>query len=129
MKNSIKLVIYSLFLVGSMGFYACGNAPTKQVDKTGKEYMSAYVCPMHCKGSGAAIAGKCPVCKMDYVANPDAPKQQTPVNKNGHEGHDHGSHDGHDHGSHEGHDHGSHDGHDHGSHEGHDHDSHEGHNH
>lgn len=41
------------------------------IDKTGKEYTSAYVCPMHCEGSGSDKEGKCPVCKMDYVANVD----------------------------------------------------------
>lgn len=40
-------------------------------DKTGKEYTSAYICPMHCKGSGSDKMGKCPVCGMDYVANKD----------------------------------------------------------
>ena len=24
---------------------------------------------MHCEGSGSDEEGKCPVCKMDYVAN------------------------------------------------------------
>lgn len=38
-------------------------------DKTGPEYTSAYVCPMHCKGSGSDKPGKCPTCGMDYVAN------------------------------------------------------------
>lgn len=33
----------------------------------GKEYTSAYVCPMHCEGSGSDAAGTCPVCGMDYV--------------------------------------------------------------
>ncbi len=33
----------------------------------GKEYTSAYVCPMHCDGSGSDDPGKCPVCGMDYV--------------------------------------------------------------
>lgn len=37
----------------------------------GAEYTSAYVCPMHCKGSGSAEEGTCPVCKMDYVAQAD----------------------------------------------------------
>lgn len=37
----------------------------------GKEYTSAYVCPMHCKGSGSEEPGKCPVCGMDYVARTD----------------------------------------------------------
>jgi heavy metal-binding protein len=32
-----------------------------------KEYTSAYVCPMHDKGSGSDEPGKCPVCSMDYV--------------------------------------------------------------
>ncbi|MDH3650511.1 MAG: hypothetical protein OEQ53_12570 [Saprospiraceae bacterium] len=41
------------------------------VDKSGPEYTSAYVCPMHCKGSGSETEGKCPVCDMAYVANPD----------------------------------------------------------
>lgn len=34
----------------------------------GPEYTSAYVCPMHCEGSGGDEAGVCPVCQMDYVA-------------------------------------------------------------
>ena len=37
-------------------------------------YTSAYVCPMHCEGSGAAEAGDCPVCGMDYVALGDHTK-------------------------------------------------------
>ena len=45
---------------------ACGNA-AENTDKTGKEYTSAYVCPMHCEGSGSDASGKCPVCEMDYV--------------------------------------------------------------
>ncbi len=37
----------------------------------GPEYTSAYVCPMHCEGSGSDKPGKCPVCGMEYVANTD----------------------------------------------------------
>lgn len=33
----------------------------------GQEYTSAYVCPMHCEGSGSEEPGKCPVCGMAYV--------------------------------------------------------------
>ena len=40
-------------------------------DKTGKEYTSAYICPMHCEGSGSDAEGKCPECGMDYVKNED----------------------------------------------------------
>lgn len=34
----------------------------------GKEYTSAYVCPMHCEGSGSGQPGSCPVCGMEYEA-------------------------------------------------------------
>lgn len=39
------------------------------VDMSAPEYASAYVCPMHCKGSGSDKAGTCPVCNMEYVLN------------------------------------------------------------
>ena len=38
-------------------------------DKTGKEYTSAYICPMNCEGSGSDELGECPVCGMKYEAN------------------------------------------------------------
>ena len=47
-----------------------GNADAKM----GAAYTSAYVCPMHCEGSGSATAGTCPVCKMDYVARAEHEK-------------------------------------------------------
>lgn len=47
---------------------------TQDSDNDGPEYTSAYVCPMHCEGSGSDQPGKCPVCGMDYVANPDHAK-------------------------------------------------------
>jgi ABC-type nickel/cobalt efflux system permease component RcnA len=43
----------------------------------GPEYTSAYICPMHCPGSGSDQPGKCPACGMDYVANPDAADQES----------------------------------------------------
>ncbi len=123
MKNLVfsLLAVFSL----SLSIASCGNkaksstnAETTEVvvDKTGKEYTSAYVCPMHCKKSGSDKAGECPVCKMDYVVN-----KKHKNNAHNHESHNHGNHDGHDHGNHEGHNHGDHEGHDHGSHEGHNH--------
>ena len=42
---------------------------TSSVDKTGKEYTSAYICPMHCEGSGSDEPGNCPKCKMAYIEN------------------------------------------------------------
>ena len=74
-----------------------GNHFEQASDKTGKEYTSAFVCPMYCKGSGNHEAGKCPACKMDYVANesykPDGNQHDTDevlhVEEEGHEGHNH----------------------------------------
>jgi hypothetical protein len=67
-----------------------GDATEQKVDKSGPEYTSKYICPMHCKGSGSDTTGVCPVCKMDYVLAKE---------DHDHEGHDHEGHD------HEGHDH------------------------
>ncbi len=53
-------------LLGSI--VAC-NSNNSETNKTGKEYTSAYVCPMHCEGSGSDSAGTCPVCGMDYIEN------------------------------------------------------------
>jgi hypothetical protein len=61
-----------------------------EAEQSGPEYTSAYICPMHCKGSGSDQAGTCPVCGMDYVANKDHKETD-------HEGHDHDDHKGHDH--------------------------------
>ncbi|WNJ16450.1 heavy metal-binding domain-containing protein [Pontibacter sp. G13] len=68
-------------------------APEAEADhaeeaKTGKEYTSAYICPMHCAGSGSDEPGTCPVCGMDYVANAEMPAQEG----HDHEGHDHDDH-------------------------------------
>lgn len=115
MKILKTLMMATALLLVSVAITSCGSDASAQ-EEQGKEYTSAYICPMHCDGSGSEAPGQCPVCKMDYVQK-DAAKEM----KENHDGHDHDSHDGHDHGSHDGHDHGSHDGHDHGSHEGHAH--------
>lgn len=39
------------------------------IDIDSPEHTAAYICPMHCKGSGSDVAGKCPTCGMDYVKN------------------------------------------------------------
>ena len=44
---------------------------TMKSEKLGKEYTSAYVCPMHCKESGSDKEGNCPTCNMSYVKNED----------------------------------------------------------
>ena len=45
------------------------TAKTEQAEK--KEFASAYVCPMHCEGSGSDKEGECPKCGMDYLKNED----------------------------------------------------------
>lgn len=110
MKNRTQYLMLTLFVaIISMAFVACSGSKQGK-DKKGKEYTSAYICPMHCEGSGSATMGKCPKCGMDYKANPDAKSS----NGHNHDGH---NHDGHDHGDH------NHDGHDHSGHD------HSGHNH
>lgn len=87
--NISKLLTYAVLLF-SLSFFmvSCGGNTSsgdkmEEVDKSGPEYTSAYVCPMHCDGSGSDTAGQCPVCGMEYVKN---------------ENHaDHGNHEGHDH--------------------------------
>lgn len=83
-----------LLAIGALGITSCDNSSSKtstqeQTEETGPEYTSAYVCPMHCEGSGSSEPGKCPVCGMDYVANDKADHSD-----HDHDGHDH---DGHDH--------------------------------
>ncbi len=68
-----KIVIMTLFAIG-FTLTSCGNKSknsikTEQTEKQGKEYTSAYVCPMHFEGSGSDEAGICPVCGMNYVKN------------------------------------------------------------
>ncbi|NJC25844.1 heavy metal-binding domain-containing protein [Neolewinella antarctica] len=67
-----------LVLCLTFAFTACGDAATTTDAATettivtphgeGKEFTSAYVCPMHCADSGSDAPGKCPVCGMTYVA-------------------------------------------------------------
>ncbi len=84
-----KLLFLSLISL-SLAFMSCGEQgqqpaeqPQEQTDlqtesnesmpeEQGKEYTSAYICPMHCEGSGSDEPGTCPVCGMDYVAQADA---------------------------------------------------------
>jgi hypothetical protein len=98
---------YLLFiLLIGLGFTACkhnhshNSENSETVDKSGPEYTSTFICPMHCEGSGSDEPGKCPVCKMNYVINED-------LDNVGTSGHDHDDHD-HDEHDHDGHDHDSH---------------------
>ncbi len=69
--KQLKSFLFAIALITtSVALSSCGGS-TDTTEKQGKEYTSAYICPMHCEGSGSDKAGKCPVCEMDYVANKD----------------------------------------------------------
>ncbi len=61
---------------------------TQNPEEQGPEYTSAYICPMHCEGSGSDKPGTCPVCGMDYVVNENAAKD-TDAHGHDHDGHSH----------------------------------------
>ena len=64
----------------SLASFACSSqADSSSNDKDNYAYTAAYVCPMHCDGSGSEEAGKCPVCKMDYVKNEKSESTTTPT--------------------------------------------------
>ena len=88
--------LFRILFLGIIGLSvaSCNSTPstdsttTTETEQKGKEYTSAYTCPMHCEGSGSEEEGTCPVCGMDYVKNEE----------HSHEGHDHDhNHDGHSH--------------------------------
>lgn len=84
MRNLKTIFLTLTFFAFGLVMTSCGSS-TSSTDKTeqqGKEYTSAYICPMHCKDSGSDKAGKCPVCGMDYVKNENH-------KADGHEGHNH----------------------------------------
>lgn len=94
MKNfKIIFLFIALFAMGTV-LTSCGDGAAKSekanTAQQGKEYTSAYICPMHCDGSGSDAAGKCPTCGMDYVANDKKKKEAE-------HSHDHNDHDGHNH--------------------------------
>lgn len=75
--KTIKILATVLCLMTlSLGTWSCGGASEASAGEAttaiqhgeGKEHNSAYVCPMHCEGSGSDAAGDCPVCGMAYVA-------------------------------------------------------------
>src|SRR5688500_11031291 len=83
MKNKLSGILLTLFLLAGAG---CSSNSTEQ--KTGESatgtsgtettgaaadstQQMAYICPMECAGSASHEPGKCPVCGMDLVKNPN----------------------------------------------------------
>jgi hypothetical protein len=83
----LKIIFLFLALTATcVVISSCGSNDNK-TEQQGKEYTSAYVCPMHCEGSGSEEPGKCPVCGMEYVENENHKADE----------HQHDSHEGHNH--------------------------------
>ncbi|MDC1509061.1 hypothetical protein N8364_05240, partial [Saprospiraceae bacterium] len=69
MKSILKiiLVLCTFVLVGSItsckhehGDNMHKHIPEGTIDKSGPDWTSDYICPMHCKGSGGVKQGTCP---------------------------------------------------------------------
>ena len=86
MKYCKIIFLFVALSATAVSISSCGDNATNS-EQQGKEYTSAYVCPMHCEGSGSDEAGTCPVCGMEYVKNED---HKT-------DGHMHDNHEGHNH--------------------------------
>ena len=74
--KTLKTILGILVLGLMLTLVSCKEAKkedttvkTEQTEK--KELDSAYVCPMHCEGSGSDKEGECPTCGMAYVKNED----------------------------------------------------------
>ena len=74
MRN-FKSILAAIIIVSTVSMVSCkdnkAETKTETTEKQGKEYTSAYVCPMHCKDSGSDKEGKCDTCGMALVKNED----------------------------------------------------------
>jgi hypothetical protein len=70
MKYFEIILLFLAISATSITLSSC-NDSSSNTEQQGKEYTSAYVCPMHCEGSGSEEEGNCPICGMNYVMNED----------------------------------------------------------
>ena len=80
MKN-LKTIVPIIFFALILSMASCKDkvqernkkegVKTEEITEQSKAYTSAYVCPMHCEGSGSEEEGSCPKCGMTYVINTD----------------------------------------------------------
>lgn len=75
MKN-FKSILVVIVVFATVTMVSCKDNKTEikaetTTEKQGKEYTSAYVCPMHCTDSGSDKEGKCGTCGMTLVKNED----------------------------------------------------------
>ena len=73
--NNLKSILVAMVVLVSVSIVSCKDnkteteTKTETTEKQGKEYTSAYVCPMHCEGSGSDTEGTCGTCGMTLVKN------------------------------------------------------------
>ena len=81
MKNILViLMLLAIFILPGCN----SNTTEKQADENASDISAApanattdsttqlaYICPMQCEGSASNEPGKCPVCGMDLVKNPN----------------------------------------------------------
>lgn len=87
MKHFKVILLFVVFSIVAISVASCSSNSSNSTEQQGKEYTSAYVCPMHCEGSGSDEPGTCPVCGMDYVKNEN--HKADGHKHDGHEGHNH----------------------------------------
>lgn len=65
------LIFFLICSASSITMVSCGHRHQSESPEAhqGKEYASAYICPMHCEGSGSDQPGTCPKCGMEYEKN------------------------------------------------------------
>ena len=72
LKTILGILALGLMLTTVSCKEAKKEDPTVKTEQTEKKELdSAYVCPMHCEGSGSDKEGECPTCGMAYVKNED----------------------------------------------------------
>ena len=76
--KKFRTILGAMLVIASIAIVSCKDNKKEGLTETetnaenqGKEYTSAYVCPMHCEGSGSYTEGTCPKCGMTYVMNED----------------------------------------------------------
>jgi len=73
--NNLKSILVAMVVLATVTMVSCkdnkAETTTESTEKQGKEYTAAYVCPMHCDGSGSDTEGTCDTCGMTLVENED----------------------------------------------------------
>lgn len=76
--KKFRTILGAMLVIASIAMVSCKDNKKEGLTETetnaenqGKEYTSAYVCPMHCEDSGSDKEGKCATCGMTLVKNED----------------------------------------------------------